>query len=180
MDQTDVQNAAGTVAKTASTKSPLLLACIGVVAAGAVGAGAYAYVNKQPAQEEGGIGYAQSVLVADDQDVVEPTPPGAITLEYHNDAFSEDGKAFQCYIMNAAENEYDMYIDIYSDAELTKEIYLSQLLRPGTGFDHIELDEALPVGAHQVFVVFTQVEDDQKTLHNQTVITMNFNVTTPD
>ncbi len=58
--------------------------------------------------------------------------PG-VTLEYKNDARSEDGENFSCYIANAVENAYDMYIQIFADAELTDQLLLTGLLRPGTG-----------------------------------------------
>jgi hypothetical protein len=101
-----------------------------------------------------------------------------ITLSYRNDAFSEDGQTFSCYIANSEENKYDMFIGIYADMGLTDSLYLSQLLRPGTAFETITLNRALEPGKHQVCVVFTTVEttEDEQIIHGETAVTMNFTV----
>lgn len=129
--------------------------------------------------------YAEGVTVVNDPDalqkavdeMLEKAAEGSMMLEYENDASSADGKTFACYIANAVENSYDMYIDIYADKELTDEIYLSGLVRPGGAFREITLDKALGTGEHLVYVAFTQVEDDLETIHGQIIVTMNFNVT---
>lgn len=132
------------------------------------------------------IGYAEGV-VATESDALQKAVDemyrraneSGITLEYRNDAESADGKNFSCYIANAKENEYDMYIDIYADEALTDEIFLSQLLRPGTAFDHITLKKALDKGDHRVFAAFTQIveENGEQAIHGQVVVTMDFHVT---
>jgi len=101
-----------------------------------------------------------------------------ITLSYRNDAFSDDGQNFSCYIANSEDNKYDMFIGIYADMELTDLLYLSQLLRPGTAFETITLDRALEPGKHQVCVVFTTVEttETEQVIHGETAVTMNFTV----
>lgn len=101
-----------------------------------------------------------------------------ITLSYRNDAFSEDGKTFSCYIANSVDNKYDMFIGIYADTELTDLLYLSQLLRPGSAFETVTLDRALEPGIHQVCVVFTTVEttEEEQLIHGETAVTMNFTV----
>jgi hypothetical protein len=100
----------------------------------------------------------------------------AIALEYKNEAYSEDGVNFDCYIANSASNLYDMFIAIYGNAELTDELFLSKLIRPGQAFEQVELSRALPVGEHEVFVVFTQVEekDGEQSICGQRAVTMNF------
>ena len=115
------------------------------------------------------IGYAQGVTAVEDPDALQKAvdemyaeaAKGGITLEYKNDASSDDGENFTCYIANAVENKYDMYIQIFADIDLT---------------DHITLDHALDPGTHEVYVAFTQVEEDLETIHSQVVVTMNFSV----
>lgn len=128
------------------------------------------------------IGYAEGVTVVEDPDALQKAvdemyekaaQPG-IGLEYKNDAYSTDGVNFECYIANAASNSYDMYIQIFADDTLTDELYLSQLLRPGTAFDKLELNHALEKGDHRVYVAFTQIEEDLETIHAQTMVTMDF------
>lgn len=130
------------------------------------------------------IGYAEGVTVVEDPDALqkavdemyEKAAEGGVGLEYQNDAFSTDGTNFECYIANAANNKYDMYIQIFADDALTDELYLSGLLRPGTAFDKLELEHSLDVGDHRVFVAFTQVEEDLATIHAQVMVTMDFHV----
>lgn len=130
------------------------------------------------------IGYAEGTTVVDDPDALQAAvdemlakagEPG-VGLEYKNDAVSYDGVNFDCYIANAGANQYDMYIDIYADAEMTDEVFLSELMRPGTAFEKVTLNRALETGNHLVYVAFTQVEDvdGEQTIHAQVVATMNF------
>ena len=128
------------------------------------------------------IGYAEGVTVVDDPDALQKAvdemyakaAEGTMALEYQNEANSEDGKNFSCYIANAAANSYDMYIDIYADQALTDEIYLSGLVRPGSAFREITLEDTLDPGTHRVYVAFTQVEEDLATIHGQVMVTMDF------
>jgi phenylpyruvate tautomerase PptA (4-oxalocrotonate tautomerase family) len=101
-----------------------------------------------------------------------------MALEYKNDAYSENGREFECYIANAMSNEYDMFIVIYADAEYREELFLSQLLRPGTAFERLELERTLEKGDHTVYVAFTQVEeeDGEQVIHGQSKVTMTFHV----
>jgi hypothetical protein len=99
-----------------------------------------------------------------------------ISLEYTNDAQSSNGKDFDCYIANSANNRYDMYIGLYADLALTDELFLSQLLRPGTAFNHVTLNRALEPGNHTVYCVMTQVKEEngEFVIHNSMTVTMNF------
>lgn len=106
---------------------------------------------------------------------------GNVALLYENNAYSEDGKTFSCYVANDKANLYDMFLTIYADASLTDQIFLSGLVPPGSGFEEIELDRALDPGDHLVYVAVTQVDIDEETgeqvLKNQVVHTMEFHVT---
>ena len=115
------------------------------------------------------------MILEDDGGVYDVLEPNAIALEFKNDAFSNDGKTFVCYLGNSALNEYDMYVAIYADAELTDMLYMSGLVPPGSGFEEITLDKELEEGDHRVYIAFTQMEDP-KTIHAQTVYTMDFHV----
>lgn len=105
---------------------------------------------------------------------------GNVALLYENNAFSEDGKKFSCYIANDKANLYDMFLTIYADAALTDQLYLSGLVPPGSGFEEITLDRALEKGDHRVYVAVTQVDMDEETgeqvLKNQVVHTIEFHV----
>lgn len=116
------------------------------------------------------IGYATNV-VTDDPETLQKAvdemyekadkDPG-VSLEYKNTALSTDGKTFQCYIGNSEKNAYDMFFTLYADPELTDVIYLSELLRPGSRFEEITLERTLEPGDHEVYLVHTQVQDNEE------------------
>lgn len=131
------------------------------------------------------IGYAEGVTAVEDPDALQKAvndmyakaAEGAIALEYKNDAFSTDGTNFSCYIANSVDNKYDMYLQIFADQELTDQLLLTGLVRPGNAFDNVALDHALEPGTHRVYVAYTQVEEDLETIHAQVFVTMDFHVT---
>lgn len=131
------------------------------------------------------IGYAEGVTVVEDPNELQKAVDEMIAksqdtmgLEYKNEAVSEDGINFTCYIANALSNEYDMFIALYGDEELTDELFLSGLLRPGTAFDHVTLSHPLEPGTHTVYTAFTQVEevDGEQAIHAQIIVVINFTV----
>lgn len=103
---------------------------------------------------------------------------GMFGLNYRNDAYSTDGKTFSCHIGNSRQNADDIFIAIYADPECTDELYISQLLRPGTAYETIELNRALEPGDHTVYVPHTKIRliDGVQTIVGQVVITMDFHV----
>ena len=146
--------------------------------------------TEEPENANGGgfrIGYAdEGVMVTEDDNAMQraydemkrAAEEGYMSLSYKESAYSENGLDFQCYIANADRNKYDMFIAIYGDEEFTDELYLSQLLRPGTAFNSITLNHALEPGTHTVYVAYTQIEevDGEQAIHAQSVVTMEFTV----
>jgi len=148
--------------------------------------------NNESAQEESKpnsslgitIGYSDDLVPVEDpnelQRLVDEAYAAAaqegIGLEYKGEAVSDNGIDFDCYIANSSLNSYDMFIALYGDAELTDELYLSQLMRPGSAFNHLTLNHALPVGSNTVYVAFTQVvlEDGEQKIRAQTMVTIDF------
>lgn len=134
------------------------------------------------------IGYATEAKVMLDEDSLQAAvdeawknaQEGNVALQYQNEAFSSDGKTFSCSIVNAPENLYDMFLTIYADQEMTDQVFLSELVPPGSGFDEITLDHALDTGDHTVYVVVTQVDTDETTgeqvIKNQVTHTIVFHV----
>lgn len=153
----------------------------GVCAAAVVVTGGALYaagvIGPEKEEESSGLKYATQgvVVLEDDGRIYDELDPNAIALEFKNDAFSNDGKTFACYLGNSALNEYDMYVAIYADAELTDMLYMSDLVPPGSGFKEITLDRELDEGDHRVYVAFTQMLDPN-TIHAQTIYTMDFHV----
>lgn len=90
---------------------------------------------------------------------------GLISLSHKNQAFSSDGKNFDCYIQNNIDNKYDLYITIYKDQTAKEQLYLSGLIPPGSGLDKFESEITLDKGEYDALLVVTQVEDDHATIH---------------
>lgn len=158
-------------------KAKVIVPIAVLVLALGIGAGVF-FLRSAPEEDvnDGRIPYAEGVVVMEDTDI-EPAEYGWIDLTYNYQAFSKDGVNFSCLLSNAASNQYDLYFDLYADADLTDEIFLSGLLPPGTALEQIELNHALPVGTTTVYVVFNQVdtgEDGNQTIVNQTVVTVDF------
>lgn len=134
------------------------------------------------------IGYSGEASVILDQNALQAAMDEAmanaknnsIALLYKNNAFSENGTDFDCYIVNSAANKYDMFLTIFADEAMTDQLFLSGLVPPGSGFEHITLDHALEPGTHTVVVAVTQVADDEETgeqvVKNQVMHTMDFHV----
>lgn len=141
--------------------------------------------DAEPAADSGGaIGYADGVTVVDDESALQAAvdqmmkdAENEMVASFQNQAFSEDGKTFTCYIANSEYNEYDMFIALYTEiSDDAEPLYLSGLMRPGEAFREITLDETLDKGVHDVYLVMTQVEDDHSTLHGQSVVTIQMQV----
>lgn len=148
------------------------------------------YIMKPDKPEEEILGnpqlaYAEGTTVVRDPDALQnavdemakKVEQGNLMLEYEAEAFSVDGENFSGYLANAAENNYDMYFDMYSDESLTDELYLSGLVRPGSAIEAFKLTKKLNSGDHSVYMVFTTVEDDLETIHSQVVVSMVLHVT---
>ncbi len=140
-----------------------------------------------PAQSAGvpKLAYAnEGVTVVDDPDALQKAvdemyqqvEEGRIALNYQNDAASEDGTNFSCYLGNSPDNRYDAYFVIFADDQLTDQLCLTGLIKPGQAFESLTLTRALDKGVHRLYVAMTQVEEDMQTLHANVVFTMDFTV----
>jgi len=123
------------------------------------------------------LSYEGSVILANEDDLqnlvndmVEKAQEGNIAIEYKNMAVSDNGTDFSCYIMNSVSNNYDFYLEIFTDATLEEEIYLSGLIPVGNGIDHFATSKQMGVGTHDAVLVMTQVEDDHATIHAQVMV----------
>lgn len=172
-------------------RSPLVLVLIIIIVALVAAAAVLAlgkFGEKEPDPVQLGdnstplIGYEEGITVVDDPDALQKAvadayakaAEGGIPLEYKNKASSDDGENFTCYIANPAGAKYDVFITIFADSELTDQLYLSGLIPPGKAIREIKLDHKLEPGTHRGYTVYTQVEDDHATIHQQVAITMDF------
>lgn len=140
-----------------------------------------------PVSEGLTIGYATDASVFLDEKSLQAAMDEAlrnaaernVALWYQNEAYSTDGVTFTCYIGNSGANLYDMFLTIFADAELTDQVYMSQLIRPGSGFERIKLSHALEPGAHTMYVAATLVEtgsDGTQVIKSQVIHTIEFYV----
>ena len=147
----------------------------------------FLFFRKEPDGKQQ-VGYATEATVMLDQNslqaamdaAMENAKDGNVALLYKNDAYSENGTDFECYIVNSNSNKYDMFLTIYADESLTDQVFLSGLVPPGSGFEEITLDHALECGDHTAYVVLTQVDMDEngeQVIKNQVAHTMEFHVT---
>lgn len=158
--------------KSGITKSIIVAVILAVVVAASV-----LYYWTQTSEDTGMKYATEGVVVLDNSDGIhdELMDEGAIALEFKNDAYSVDGKIFKCYVGNSSINEYDMFLTIYADKEMTDQICMTGMITPGNAFEVLELDRALEPGDHMVYVAYTQMSDP-KTIHAQTLHTMDFHV----
>lgn len=130
------------------------------------------------------IGYESGAVTVTDQDelqkmidgMIQKTKDGTMSLEYKNVAVSNNGRDFSCYIANSIKNKYDMFFGIYKDATLKDELYLTELIPPGSGMKNIQLKKQLKSGTHNVVLVFTQVREDHKTIKSQISVQLTLSV----
>lgn len=130
------------------------------------------------------LGYEEGITVVDDpdafnkavEDAFSKAEEGIVPLEYLNDGHSTDGKIVECYIANPLSATYDIYIQIFADDTFSDQIYLSGLIPPGKAIRELTLDHSLEKGDHRVYVIYTQVGEDHKTIHGQVTVTMDFYV----
>ena len=175
-----------TAKKPSTSSNKLFIAIVVLILVVLAAAGAIIYtLNKK---DDGNvIGYASEATVMLDEnslqaamdEAMENARNGRIGLRYQNDAYSDDGINFDCTIANSASNMYDMFLTIFTDPELSDQIFLSGLVPPGSGFEHITLERALDPGDYPVYVVLTQVttdENGEQVIQNQVTHTMDFHV----
>ena len=178
--------AVGTAVKTAgvSTKTVVIAASVAVVAVVITAAVINLNVLNK---DDNTIGYASDAKVMLNQNDLQSAFDEAlrnardsyVALRYKNTAYSTDGTHFTCSIVNSAANLYDMFLTIYADEAMTDQLFLSGLVPPGSGFEELTLDHALPSGQNRVYVVVTQVDtndDGEQVIKNQVVHTIEFYV----
>ncbi len=101
---------------------------------------------------------------------------GDISLEYKNEAESDDGTNFICYLANSDLNTEDMFIAIFKDASLTDQVYLSGLLKPGTSIQNFVSEISFEPGTYSVVALFTSVGDDHETMTSQIAVELKLTV----
>lgn len=149
------EEAHGTVNRILIIIIVILLLAVGVV-------GFFLIRNMKSKETNVGLALTQEELDSAMEDAAANAQSGNIALRFKNDAYSNDGQSFSCYIMNSQYNAYDMFLTIYADEALTDELFSSGLVAPGRGFDQLKLNHPLEKGNNTVYVVLTQVDTNEE------------------
>lgn len=169
-----------------SFKTVIILLIILIILLLAAGIGITMYFVKKTAAPEnadngGLIQYQEGVVALEDAQAVydklsEEAAKNNVAVSYARNAYSDDGVNFACDIDNSSANLYDMYFNIYKDDSLSEQILLTGLIPPGSGIREFKSEIPLDPGVYNAVLVFTQVEDDHSTIHNQAMVVLELSV----
>lgn len=159
-----------------------------IVLVTAVGAAAAIYFKKdkdkdketdvQPTATATSGRYDSNIILDKDEipsDDADDVKDGQMSLEMKNVAVSQDGENFSCYICNADENTFDMYITI-QDVNSGEQFYKSGLIPVGARIETFKLDKALAKGSYNYVMTYHQVESDGTTEHATVSVAITLNV----
>lgn len=146
----------------------LFLSAVGIIAV---------LLLKKPEKEEDakekGMGFEASVVLEDSDnlqkqynEMPEKTKEGYMTLSMKTSAFSKDGTNFSCYLGNAEENKYNLYLTISLD-DTEEELCRTELIPIGGHIESFTSGKKLEAGTYSATVGFVQVEEDLRTIHSQ-------------
>jgi len=169
-----------------SSKIVILIVIMAVILLALIGVVIYLFLAKEPEEEpvpnNGGIiQYEAHVVNYEDaqrvyDEMQKRADEGTVDVSYVVNAYSEDGVNFTCDIENPVTNDYDMYLNIYKDADFKEQILLTGLIPPGSGIKEFESEIPLDPGEYKTVLVMTLVEDDHSTLHGQSKVYLNLHV----
>lgn len=128
-------------------------------------------IQSEPESKGSVIGYESDIVLDDPQslqdkinNMIQQVAEGNISLELKNQAVSSNGEIFGCYIANAIENTYDIYLTISLDST-GEELYRSGLIPAGGRIEKFTSSKKLGTGTYLTTLTFHQVEDDHITEH---------------
>ncbi len=168
------------------SKDKIIIVVLIVIIFAIVGAGVFLLMgNRDEAEEpvgaESPTGYQyEANIVLDDpetlqqkvNEMLEKVGEGQMSIEMQTESYSDDGQLFSCYLANALENSYDMFVVITEDAT-QEEVYRSGLIPLGGRIETFQTKSKLGEGTHVCTVTYVQVEDDHSTIHAQVNIGLN-------
>ena len=127
-------------------------------------------------------GYESSVITDDPEtlqqkvnEMYAKAAEGQMGLEFKNEAFSEDGSTFSCYLANSDANSYDMLMIIYID-DTQEEIARTGLIPIGARREEFTTTKTLEKGDYEATIVFNLVEDDHETIHSHVNVAYTLHV----
>lgn len=109
-------------------------------------------------------------------EMLEKVAEGQMSLEMEVEARSADGENFSCYLANADQNSYDMYMMLYRD-DTQELIYQSGIIPIGARIESFTTNVKMDPGMYVCTLVFCQLEEDGETIHAQVNVGLNLSVT---
>jgi ABC-type Na+ efflux pump permease subunit len=100
----------------------------------------------------------------------EKVADGYLNLNFKNEARSNDGVNFSCFLGNSDANTHDLFFNIYKDASLEEQIYLSGLIAPGSAVESFTSEIKLDPGEYSAILFFSSVDDDHTTMLSQVAV----------
>ncbi len=115
-------------------------------------------------------------LQAWNESVLAEMEDNQIPIIFSPTATSAAGENFLCEIGNPTGAKYYIYLDMYSDASLEEEVYLSGLLAPGQGITSFKTNRAFPKGETDIVLVISTVQENKTTIVAQTMMALTLQV----
>ncbi|MDY5862660.1 hypothetical protein [Agathobacter sp.] len=163
--------------KATSTKKKNVVIIILVIIILALIAGGIAFyiISNKEKPKDSGNGYDTNIILSKDDISTEKTESGHMTLEMKNSATSEDGENFTCYLCNANENTFDMYMTIATE-DGKEEIFKSGVLPVGSRIETFKTSKKLEPGTYNAVITFHQLESDGTTEHSKVSVAYTLSV----
>lgn len=168
--------------KKVDSKTICILVLIGVILVGViVGICIFCFGNKKEKQQETTTVNSKydSNIILDKDDVnksSETVENGQMSLEMKNVAISKDGINFNCYLCNAKENKFDIFITI-QDYDTGAELFRSGVMPVGSRIEKMKFNKELEEGEYSTVITFHQLESDGETEHAKVSVAYTLNVT---
>jgi hypothetical protein len=166
MTETDVQSQNS---KKGGNSTKIIVAVIGIITVGAIGAAAY-FTTHKPVEEEVKTKEIVSAENVEEKvtEIFEKEPdnvPSYYTATQNPQWIFKDGAAVteNAYVENVTENSTPVYFDLIVD-ETGEVVYSSPVLELGATLNGFKLDKPLDKGDYNCTVEYHLVDDDQNTL----------------
>lgn len=157
----------------------IIVICVGVLAIAVV---AFLFLSKPKVEDNANdnsdnVMTYESDIILDDAEsmsdkinaMAKQVADGQIGLELKTMASSANGTDFSCYVGNAAENTYDIYLTITLD-DTNEEVYRSGLIPPGGRIEKFTTTKELDEGNYMATLTYNQVKDDHQTVYSQALV----------
>ncbi len=160
---------------TPQKKNIVIIILVIIILALVAGGVAFYIISNKDKSEEGNSKYDSNIILSEDDITTEKTESGHMTLEMKTNAVSDDGENFTCYLCNADENSYDIYITIATEDD-NEEIFKSGVMPLGSRIETFTTTKKLEAGDYNTIITFHQLESDGVTEHSKVSVAYTLTV----